>query len=203
MKKKWRYILTGLALVGGLLQTVPAQEPPPPRPKEKSRPRHRQPPAVHLTPEQEQEAIAYIREVDPGQAERLVRLKAKDPARYMEALNRGLNEKRRLQRWKQEDPARYEQEVEIRDLERQSHELAEAYRKGANEKERGEIRPKLSALTARLIDLREDRRREDVKRMERDLERLRRILTERQKNREQIIQRRIAQLLGEAEAMEW
>ena len=194
------------ALIAGLHQTVPAQEPPPPRtpPSEgKSGPRRRQPPRVNLTPEQEQEAIAYIQEADPGEAERLKRLKSTDPKRYADMLNRRLREKRRLERRKQEDPARYEQEVKIRELERQSHKLADTYRNSTDEKARNEIRLNLATLTTRLFDLREARRQNEVKRMERDLERLRANLAERQKHKQQIIERRVAQLLGDPRNMEW
>ena len=205
MKKAWRYTLMAAALVAGLHQTVPAQQPPPRTPPSegKSGPRRRQPPRVNLTPEQEQEAMAYIQKVAPDEAERLKRLKAADPKRYADMLNRRLREKRRLERLKQEDPARYENEVKIRELERQSHELADTYRNSTGETARSGIRTKLATLTARLFDLREGRRQEEVKRMERDLERLRANLTERQKHKQQIIERRVAQLLGEAGTMEW
>jgi hypothetical protein len=122
----------------------------------------------------------------------------------LERRRRELELERRIMETRaKEDPARFERESKIRELERQSHELGESYRKAQDEAARKTIRSNIANLTAQLFDLREMNRQEEVKRMEAELKRLKDTLAQRQKNRADIIERRIQQLTGEAGAMEW
>jgi hypothetical protein len=102
-----------------------------------------------------------------------------------------------------ENPVRFERESKIRDLERQSHELGESYRKAQDEATRKTVRSNLANVLTQLFDLREMNRQEEVKRLEAELKRLKDTLAQRQQNRANIIERRIQQLTGEAGAMEW
>ena len=156
-----------------------------------------------LTPELEKEALDYIAQTNPLEAQDLPRFKQIDQRRYTMRLKTALDEKARLEFFQKDDPARYERELKIRELERQSRELSENYRKTPDEAARKTIRTNLSTVIAQLFDLREMNRQDEVKRMEADLKRLKETLEQRQKNRVNIIERRIQQLTGEAGAMEW
>jgi hypothetical protein len=81
--------------------------------------------------------------------------------------------------------------------------LGESYRKAQDEAARKMLRGNLASVITQLFDLREMNRQEEVKRMEAELKRLKDTLVQRQKNRADIIERRIQQLTGEAGAMEW
>jgi len=109
----------------------------------------------------------------------------------------------RLRRTQKDDPARFEREKKIAEFERQSRELAESYFKAQDEAARKTLRTNLAEIVTQLFDLREQNRQEEVKRMEADLKRLKDTLEQRQKNRANIIERRIQQLTGEAGSMEW
>lgn len=91
----------------------------------------------------------------------------------------------------------------IAEFERQSRELAGSYSKAQDEAARKTLRANLAEIVTKLFDLREQNRQEEVRRMETDLKRLKDTLAPRQKNRANIIERRIQQLTGEAGAMEW
>ena len=156
-----------------------------------------------LTPELEKEALDYLVSINPREAQDLQRFKLADQRRYTMRLKAGLDEKARLEFFQKDDPARYERELKIRDLERQSREFSESYRKSLDGAGRQATRANLSNVIAQLFDLREMNRQDEVKRMEADLQRLRETLEQRQKNRAGIIDRRIQQLTGEAGAMEW
>lgn len=156
-----------------------------------------------LTPELEKEALDYLAQTSPSEAQDLPRFKLADQRRYTMRLKAVLDEKMRLQAWQKDDPARYEREMKIRDLERQSRELSENYHKSSDETARRTIRTNLNNVIAQLFDLREMNRQDEVKRMQADLKRLVETLEQRQKNRAGIIERRIQQLTGEVGAMEW
>lgn len=114
-----------------------------------------------------------------------------------------LRREERLRRTEMDDPARFEREKKIAEFERQSRELAEAFLKAPDEAARKTFRANLAEVVTQLFDLREQNRQEEVRRMETDLKRLKDTLEQRQKNRANIIERRIQQLTGEAGAMEW
>lgn len=156
-----------------------------------------------LTPELEKEALDYLASINPREAQDLQRFKLADQRRYTMRLKAVLDEKARLEVFQKDDPARYERELKIRDLERQSREFSESYRKSLDGAGRQATRANLSNVIAQLFDLREMNRQDEVKRMEADLKRLKETLEQRQKNRAGIIDRRIQQLTGEAGAMEW
>lgn len=153
--------------------------------------------------ELEKEALDYLAQINPMEADDLQRLKLVDQQRYAMRLKMMLDEKMRLAAFQKDDPVRYERELKIRELEHQSRELAESYRKSTDETVRRTTRTNLSNAIAQLFDLREMNRQDEVKRMEMDLKRLKETLEQRQKNRVGIIERRIQQMTGEAGAMEW
>jgi hypothetical protein len=122
--------------------------------------------------------------------------------RQTEILDRVVREEH-LRRSQRDDPARFEREKKIAEFERQSRELAGSYSKAQDEAARKTFRANLAEVVTQLFDLREQNRQEEVRRMETELKRLKDTLEQRQKNRANIIERRIQQLTGEAGAMEW
>ncbi len=165
-----------------------------------------------LTPEQKQKVFEYLKEVNPEELERIQALKPdsqdvkklrKGPGRYEIDLHNHWREMQRLKKLKVKNPAGYELEIKMRDLKRDSQKLVKQYTNATGGKEREGIRSKLIAMTAQLFDLREVRRQEEVKKMKLKLEELRTTLTERQKNKKLIIERRVVELLGKSEALKW
>ncbi len=114
-----------------------------------------------------------------------------------------LRREERLRRAEMDDPARFERDKKIAVFERQSRELAGSYSKAHDEAARKTLRANLAEIVTKLFDLREQNRQEEVRRMETDLKRLKDTLVQRQKNRTNIIERRIQQLTGEAGSFEW
>jgi hypothetical protein len=198
----------GIGLWLMLMTPASAQEPQPrprgdaPLVQEKSLPVTPMP-DVDVTPEMEKEALEYLAKLNPRGADDLRELKMVNQRAYADRLQRILREKYHLERLQKEDPSRFERESKLRELERQSHELGESYRRAQDEATRKTLRSNLSNVITQLFDLREMNRQEEVKRMEAELKRLKDTLVQRQKNRADIIERRIQQLTGEAGAMEW
>ncbi len=213
MKNKLTAILW-MALSVALLDSTFAQDTPLPPVKKDLPPRGNdpllmqklltpQPEIFELTPEMEKEALAYLAQRDPRALDEFNKIKGINPRIYNERLRQIWKERQRLEDLQKDDPVRYERELKIRDLERQSRELSEGYRKGQDEAARRAMRANLSNVIAQLFDLREINRQDEVKRLEAELRRLKETLDQRQKNRAGIIERRIQQLTGEAGAMEW
>lgn len=104
------------------------------------------------------------------------------------------------ERLRETDPEMFELEQLDRRLDRESHELAEHYRRTPQGPAREELRGKLREVVTRHFKARQERRELEVKRIEAQLDRLRGALDRRSKESEAIIDRRMSQMLGEEDA---
>lgn len=126
-----------------------------------------------------------------------------DPGRGPGRMRAGFGMPPRTFRWpfgdwqslEQNDPEMHKLLEADYDLERQSGELALQYRQ-APEEEREAIKQKLEKLVAEHFETRQQRRRLELKRLEDELGRLRESIDKRQEAQPQIVQRRLAELLG-------
>lgn len=96
----------------------------------------------------------------------------------------------------------WEREQKIFEAEVKAEALAAKYSM-AKSMERENIKRDLKEELKTLFDKKEERRREEVAELEKQLQELRKSLEVRQKNKNQIIERRIQELLEEDEYLEW
>jgi hypothetical protein len=101
-----------------------------------------------------------------------------------------------LERMKEHDPDMYELMQKDMDLERKAFELSNAARRGSQQ-DREKLREEAKELATQHFMVRQDRRKLQLKRMETELVKLRESIESREKQREEIISRRLAELLGE------
>ena len=95
----------------------------------------------------------------------------------------------------QADPEMYELVVADEKLERESHGLAQHYRRIPKE-ERTELRREVTRLAEKHFDVRQQRRMLELKRLQEELQRLRRALELRAEARQKLIDRRVSELVG-------
>ncbi len=205
---KYLCLVIGIFVVSSFV-TVKAQEAPPPLPPdEMSAPfifqqePVPQPDVRQITPEQEQHALQLATLLDPELAEYLKEMKIEKPERYRREITRIIKENSRLERLKKKNPERYENVSKIRTMETKSQLLGRRYR-GADDSEKAKIKAEITSLLSELFDLRNLDRQEEVKRLEKQLQELKKSIAERGKNKNLIIERRLLQLVGEKSYLEW
>lgn len=88
-------------------------------------------------------------------------------------------------------------------LERACRETADRLRRTREEGPREELKKKLLSLVGELFDLREARRAKEIERLGRSVEELKRKLQTRRENRDRIIEKRVRELLGERDPLDW
>ena len=93
------------------------------------------------------------------------------------------------------DPEMFKLVQEDNELERRTHELGQQFRQAAPDK-RNELKKQLVELVGRQFDVRLQRRALELKRMETELTRLRESMERRSKSREQIVERRLDELIS-------
>ena len=94
------------------------------------------------------------------------------------------------------DPPMHKLDMEEFELSRKTTELTMRYRNAPAE-EREQVKKELTESVNRHFDVRQERRELQLKRLEEELQRLRESIQARNEAREQIVNRRIAELLGD------
>ena len=102
-----------------------------------------------------------------------------------------------MEHLRETDPEMFELEQNDQRLERESHEMAEQYRRAPEGRLRDELRAKLQETVKQHFKARQERRELEVKRLQAQLERLRGAVERRAKDADAIINQRISQLIGE------
>jgi hypothetical protein len=92
---------------------------------------------------------------------------------------------------------------EIPELERKSFELTRAFHEATKATAKETVQKELENTLNKLFELRELRKEEEVKRIESDLEKTKAKMAERKLNKQIIVKRRMDQLLGKRDDLEW
>ncbi len=103
------------------------------------------------------------------------------------------------------DPEMHKLHVAAQELEQNAHNIAVKLRKTPPEekKAREELRGLLGEAVMKLFDLREQLRAKEVDMLKKRLEELTQLLEKRKSNRDAIIQKRVKQLSGESDDLDW
>jgi hypothetical protein len=108
----------------------------------------------------------------------------------------------RQEELKKIDPEMYELEKNDRDLERQTLELGQQYRRAPRD-ERIALKKQLDVAVQQHFEARQARRQLQLKRLEEELERMRSALKRRTELRSQIVERRVLELIGEEHELDF
>ncbi|MBN1542404.1 hypothetical protein JW992_09685 [candidate division KSB1 bacterium] len=155
-----------------------------------------------LTPEEIDDTLNYMQELDPQAAERLQTLRDENPATFRRQIGRVHQRMMRMQALKKRDPQRHARQVEIQQLESTARQLGRQIRE-AQPPQAAELKNELQEVLGTLFDLRENERQHEVEKLEQRLESLKERLAERQKNRDEIIQKRLEQMSTDAKTTRW
>lgn len=107
-----------------------------------------------------------------------------------------------LQHLEQQDPEMYQLLKEDRDLERETRDLAHRFRRAPTD-ERDALREDIAELVNKHFDVRQQRRTLELERLRKELERLEGSMSRRSEAREAIVHRRIAELVGDEDELDF
>lgn len=187
-----------------LFAQTPAPQPAPPRARElpeAEAPTPPPPPAFGA--EQEKEALEFIQMIAPFRMDNLKKLKQFDPGEYQRRLMEAYHNKLQLDLLKQNDPQQYQSRIDEIKMDQQSNQMGEDYRKATSQEEKDRIRGNLKTLLNQLFDVREKNKEAEIKHLEDQLTRLKTTMADRRKNKDQIVQNRLEELLDEGKSLRW
>jgi plasmid stabilization system protein ParE len=101
------------------------------------------------------------------------------------------------------DPAERERMSKMMAMERDIQQTAEKIQQAESTDERAKLKERLKEQLGALFDLRESGREREVVDLEKRLAELKKILKERRERKAEIVERRIGQLMGKQEILEW
>lgn len=162
-----------------------------------------EPEMLRLTPEQEEETLAYVEKVQPDRVENLRRLKNRNPDNYWRFLSRAFREMRYLEDLKESDPERFERVSAERAIDRQVRDLARQYKNETDSAEKSSIEAEIKTLLDQQFEYRQTHRNEEIDRLEKKLAELKANNQERIDNKDEIIKRRLEELLGGNQVFKW
>ncbi len=156
-----------------------------------------------LNEKQEQETLEWISGIDPDLAQSYRELKTEAPKQYRSLMRNAFFTMKRMERIRRRSPERYEHQKKIHVMEARTRILGIKFRRSEDEREKDKIRDEMRTMLDTLFDLREKDRQAEIKRLEKELARLRESLTLRRKNKDRIIERRIDELTGVLDELHW
>lgn len=152
-----------------------------------------------LNAEDEKELLKNLREELKNE---LKVIKEVDKEKYFELLRESQFKNMRIPFMAKREKVMHEREMKIFESEIKAEALAVRYGK-ANQAQRNRIKDELRTALNNLFEEKEMRREDEVRELENELKELRKSLAVRQMNKNNIIERRIQDLLDEDEYLDW
>jgi len=183
------------------LQPQPPRPPDGPRPAQPPQPP--EPPGGHALPFNAEEVREWLKANEPETYRHVMRLQ--DEGRrpeVMRILTEAGPRMRELGELKMRDPNAYAKLMDMRRLERESMEQAEAVRRAAPE-QRETAMAVLKETLGKLFDAREEVRARELSELKRRVEALEKAVKERHASKDRIVEKRRRELLGEKSEDDW
>jgi hypothetical protein len=148
------------------------------------------------------EIFAWLKEHDAAAAEDLGAAMKTRPDEFWRRFPELVHHVEMMQELQRTDPQAFEYAKQERKLERESMELAQQYRKVGID-DRKAIESKLTTVLADLFDLREKMRAREIERLQKEIEELKERLKKRKELKEDIVRRRLNEMLDREDETDW
>ena len=149
-----------------------------------------------------EDVLVFIREQLPHEMRRLREMSERHVGDAFGLTIDLVQDALRLLEMRKEDPALYQKVVQRRNLERLADDLAVQCRRSAGS-ERQESEVRLRETLTRCFEIKQELMRRDLAQMERELGELKTLIEKREASRKDIINRRIIEVTGQTEHLEW
>jgi hypothetical protein len=156
-------------------------------------------PFYKMSEKDEQELLKNIKS---SLKDELKIIKDKNLNKYFELLRESQFKNQRFPFMAKREKRMHEREKRIFESEIMVEALATKY-ENASESEKERIKRDLRSELEKLFDQKEERRKEEVEELQKELKELQKSLAIRQKNKKEIIERRVQELLNEDHYLDW
>jgi hypothetical protein len=139
----------------------------------------------------------------PAELDNLQKLKSKNLQKYQQKLIKFHQEIRRELRLKVEDPQQYQAARNQHELDHLCDSLAQQYRETKDKQRQAEIKNDLRKKLVELFVLRETEKEQRIAELEQEIKQLKEMGARRRQKQDEIISKRLDEMLGEQDELEW
>ncbi len=150
---------------------------------------------------EEAKILSYLKKNQPQAFKKLMRLKRKDPRKYREILQKKAQQMHSRKGLKEKSPE--QNAARMREMERKSQQLAAEYKRAKGPKKKKALKADLRTQLNKLFDLKQENRETEIKRVQKELDKLQENITKRSGSKEKMVNRRLQELTGKSGYLQW
>ncbi|MCU0644108.1 MAG: hypothetical protein MUC94_07580 [bacterium] len=156
-----------------------------------------------LGPDWENRILDHVKNEYPAELVNLQKMKNQNIQKYQRKLIKFWQEVRHELRLKKENPERYKRVRQQHELDHICDNLAEEYRQTKDKSRQSEIRNELKSKLRELFILREAEKEAKIAELEREIKGLKEMVAFRRQKQDEIIEKRLVEMLGQSQELEW
>lgn len=161
-----------------------------------------------ITPEQvSEEQIkqfeAWLKTEDPDRYKEIQEIKGINPQVYKRIVFEGVNHWRHLMMIKSRDPEAYALMKKEMDYNKKLHSLMKQYKESKDENQKKQLKSQISEVVNQLFDVRTQNRSKEISHLEEQVNQLKKMMEKRKANKKLIVERKIQELTGEMDGLQW
>lgn len=156
-----------------------------------------------ITKEQVEKFEKWIKNNDPDKYREIQNLKLARPELYQRVIFEGVRHMNFLEMMKKKDPKTYTRLMKEMKLDSKMRKLAKEYRESKDVKRKKEIKSELTQILNQVFDIRSVNRAREVNEMSKKIEELKQMLKKRKDNKKLIVERKLKEVTGQMEGLEW
>ncbi|MCD4784304.1 MAG: hypothetical protein K8T10_10835 [Candidatus Eremiobacteraeota bacterium] len=156
-----------------------------------------------MTKEQIEKFEKWLKINDPDKYREIQDLKLARPELYLRVVSEGIRHMSFLEMMKKKDPKIYARLMSEMKLDGKMIKLAKEFRESKDEKRKKEIKSELTQTLNQIFDIRSKNRAREVNEMSKKIEELKQMLKKRKDNKKLIVEKKLKELTGQMEGLEW
>lgn len=156
-----------------------------------------------LLKEDLEKADKFLKENDPVKYKDIQEIKGKDELLYEKIMSEVFRDMIFLERMKKENPDLYKNIIEEKRMESSLHSILRTLKSEKNAEKIKSLKEDVKKCLSKIFDLRQAAREDRLKKLEGDIQELRKKNESRKKNKDKIVELRYMEVMGRFQDLEW
>lgn len=145
----------------------------------------------------------WLKTEDPDRYKEIQEIKGINPQVYKRVIFEGVHHWRHMMMVKSKDPAAYALMKKEMDYNKKLHSLMKQYKESQNESQKKQLKSQISEVVTQLFDVRTENRSKEISHLEEQVNQLKKMMEKRKANKKLIVDRKIQEITGEMDGLQW
>lgn len=146
---------------------------------------------------------SWLKTEDPDKYSEIQEMKSNNPEIYKRIVFEGVRHYSFLKMMQKKDPESYQRLLKEMKLDGKLRRLSKEYRDSKDEAKKKELKAQMKPVVEQLFDIRTQNREREVKEISKKVKQLQEMIQKRKTNKNTIIERKLQEVTGEMQGMEW